>query len=119
MRIYWQLFPGMLVWTLIFKVGIVHLNKHLKQNSMKRIILLLLSCAFGLAVMSQASTLTLILKGEATRQVLVDGRDYTPSGLSTLDNATVTVTLNPGQHELRILRDRYYYNQNNDIRTSF
>jgi hypothetical protein len=86
---------------------------------MKKLFSILLGLAISVTVFSQTSTLTLILRGDQSRQVLIDGRDYTPSGSYTLNDATVTVSLNAGQHELRVIRERTYYNTQTEVRTTF
>ncbi len=83
---------------------------------MKTLSMMLLSCMISIAVISQTkSTVTIMVKGTANRQLLIDGQNYTPSG--TLNNATVTIdNLTPGRHELRLTR---WGNTSRSVSTSF
>ena len=80
---------------------------------MKTIILLIISSFTALAVMAQqTATVTIIVKGERNKEVLVDGQSYTVNtdvSSPTPVNAPITISnLSTGQHTLVIRRtDRY------------
>jgi len=74
---------------------------------MKTFYIALVSGFFSLTVLAQNPTLTITLKGNKNRQLLIDNRDYTPAtSIVGLSNTTITITdLQPGQHNLEVVRD--------------
>src|SRR5688572_13034923 len=82
---------------------------------MKTFYIALVSSIFSLTVLAQNPTLTITLKGNQNRQLLIDNRDYTPAtSIVGLANTTITVTdLQPGQHNLEVVRDN-----NRDVTTT-
>ena len=81
----------------------------------------------SVTVFSQTGTVTIVLKRNQNRQVLIDGKNYTPYGTTGVPNpsvsgipnsTTITVTdLEPGQHELQVTRRNYY--RKSDVKTLF
>ena len=76
----------------------------------------LISSLIGLSVLAQNPTVSVTLRGSQNQQLLVDGRDYTPTSNTVgLSNVTVTITdLQPGQHTIEVIRS-----DDNDVNTSF
>lgn len=95
---------------------------------MKSILSLVAGCIISLSVISQApATLTVVFKGNQYRQVMVDGKTYTlyatgvpnPSNNNNSNNSIIVTDLQPGQHELKVIRSNNRNYRNNDISTVF
>ncbi len=81
---------------------------------MKKIVLFMVSSFTALAVMAQTSTVTITVKGNRSKEVLVDGNSYTVNtdiSSPTAVNMPITVTgLASGQHTLEVKRSNQYNN---------
>jgi hypothetical protein len=78
---------------------------------MKTLFLFVISCVTCLAVLAQASTVTINVRGNNTQQVVVDGRAYTVTGTTNNTNTNnnnsndpISITdLQTGQHTLQVI----------------
>jgi len=93
---------------------------NLKTRTMKRIMSMAAGLFITLSLFSQVntSTVTIVLKGSQEWTVAIDGRTYTPYVSASNESTVVASDLQPGQHDLRIVRNSgSWYNR--DIRTTF
>jgi hypothetical protein len=81
---------------------------------MKKLFLFLIGSVMTLTVIAQynTSTLTLVLRGNASKQILIDGRTYTTDA----NNSVVITDLQSGQHQLEV---KGYNSYSDDVNTSF
>jgi len=76
---------------------------------MKSISIFLISCVMALSLFAQTSNVTIKLNTNRYPEVMVDGRSYSVTTTTTSNagslNGTVSITgLQPGQHELQVVR---------------
>jgi len=91
---------------------------------MKAISIFLVSCFTALSLWAQrGNTVTININSDRYQEVLVDGKSYPVTNMSTTDmsgmNGVVTITdLQPGQHTLEVVRvNQNTNNRRNNLRT--